>query len=309
MFVSAEVPGEHYGGGGHGGADVLQCRGCAKALYAVLEHIRTMELPPSAHLNEDNNPATEAPDDMISKEFDDSRKALLAYLENPSVVLLGAVSGLVRQILNWVLLAPKRYAAGEFPYEKYLFSIEAVPTSNGALSDDLRWGTVRERDLALVKSRSSIPRQNGTLRLLPSLAIFPNAVPTKLEPGPIAWAFLGLDASLSALWVEPPYRGRGLAKKLSAKLMREGLGSVFDTSGEDGGGFAHTDTSSDNAESNSVFKSLGGRQAWTVYWIRVDLDRVREPLTSDALEAIAKLDADLPKRERLWEQSSNGVGL
>ena len=119
--------------------------------------------------------------------------------------------------------------------------------------------------MELVKSRTQIPRQEKTLRLLPNLAIYP-----KTSATPIAWSFLGLDASLSSLHVEPDYRGRGLAKGLAAKLFVDGL----DAYGKDDR-WAHADVATDNTASNRVCKALQGEWSFHVYWVRVDVSKTR----------------------------------
>ena len=134
----------------------------------------------------------------------------------------------------------------------------------------------------LVKSRTEIPRQDKTLALCPSAAIFRTATTTEDEDSsPVAWGFIGLDGALATLHTEPGYRGRGLAKKLTAKLLTENLRAL--SAGEsdyEGGWWGHSDVALDNAGSQAVAKGLGGKEGWLNYWIRVDLARVRELETS-----------------------------
>lgn len=151
----------------------------------------------------------------------------------------------------------------------------------------LKWGVVRERDLELVISRSVLPRTKALGRL-PSAAVFVRTRQQEEGDGgeeqreedwqPVAWAFLGLDGSLTSLHVEPGWRRRGLAKALAAKLFRdEGMEAVGGGVVRDlREGLMHSDVAVDNKESTGVCVSLGGRAAWDCYWIRVDLDRVRE---------------------------------
>ena len=104
-----------------------------------------------------------------------------------------------------------------------------------------------------MKSRTQIPRQDATLAMVPSLALFPSTSDLE-DVDPIAWAFLAPDGSLMTLHVEEPYRGRGLAKMLVEKLFREGgvlsEDVVSDTAGESQKGerWFHSDTALDNQE-------------------------------------------------------------
>ncbi|KAK3051694.1 hypothetical protein LTS18_012393 [Coniosporium uncinatum] len=93
---------------------------------------------------------------------------------------------------------------------------------------------------------------------------------------PIAWAFLGPDASLSALHVEPKFRGKGLAKAVAVKLWEEGMGWFDENEARDGeeGWLVSSDVSPDNKESTGLCRSLSGEAGWEVYWLRVDLSRL-----------------------------------
>ncbi|RYP17779.1 hypothetical protein DL765_004357 [Monosporascus sp. GIB2] len=139
-------------------------------------------------------------------------------------------------------------------YDKWLFRTGALPPGVRALPEGMRWDTVRRGDIPLVLSRTHIKRKERTVVLLRSTAI-------KLEDGtPIAWALLGPDSSLSSLHCEPEYRGRGLAKAVAVKLMRDHLRDY----GDEGYGWA--DVAPDNPSSQGVCMSLGGQVAWTVSW-------------------------------------------
>lgn len=165
-------------------------------------------------------------------------------------------------------------------YLKFLFKTSHLPANVDA-PEGFRWGKVRHQDFALVRSRTSIPRQDRTLALLPSLALFPATKEGEKEEdiSPVAWSFLGPDASLSSLHCEPEFRGKGFAKVLARKLFREGgFGDeAKDTEEEiDSGRWAHADVALDNVSSQAVCKGLGGEGAWNVVWIRVDLDRITD---------------------------------
>jgi ribosomal protein S18 acetylase RimI-like enzyme len=133
-------------------------------------------------------------------------------------------------------------------------------------------GKVDARDYSLVRSRTAIPRQDRTLRKLPSVAIYPAHTQST---APIAWGFLGLDASLTTLHVEPEYRGLGLAKSLSLWLFLHDMETYWKhnpphiTSDR----YAHADVATDNNSSQGVCKSLGGKWHFLVYWVRVDVGK------------------------------------
>ncbi|EWZ48871.1 hypothetical protein FOCG_07283 [Fusarium oxysporum f. sp. radicis-lycopersici 26381] len=76
---------------------------------------------------------------------------------------------------------------------------------------------------------------------LPSLFI-------KLEDGtPVAWAFLAVDGSLCSVHCEEPFRRRGLAKTVSAKLLHTKTSSF----GNDN--FAAADVAPDNTSSQEMW--------------------------------------------------------
>ena len=102
----------------------------------------------------------------------------------------------------------------------------------------------------------------------------------------IAWAFLGVDCSLSSLYAEPQHCGKGLAKAVTRKLfeelakdpLSEGFRPLERHTLADGvetwAGWAHADISINNMESAGVMKGLGGKDGWRVRWVSVDLERV-----------------------------------
>ncbi|KAG8623799.1 hypothetical protein KVT40_008775 [Elsinoe batatas] len=140
----------------------------------------------------------------------------------------------------------------------------------------LVWGEVKERDYPLVRSRTGIPRQDRTLRILPSVAIY---LAGQEEGPPVAWTFLGVDSSLTTLHVEEEYRGRGLAKKLALKVWCEHLGwyvRQYTRGMEREERWAHADVAISNAPSNGVCKSLGGYTEWADYWFRADLNALQD---------------------------------
>ncbi|KAK8035913.1 hypothetical protein PG991_001986 [Apiospora marii] len=142
------------------------------------------------------------------------------------------------------------------PYDKWLLDARALPSPVGhektsLLDPGMRWGTVGREDIALVLSRSDVPRKEKTVKLLPSTAI-------TLEDGtPIAWCFLGPDGSLSSLHCEEPYRGRGFAKAVAIKLLKDRL---RDYGGDDSTLFC-AEVAQDNASSQGGLQKPR-RQDW-----------------------------------------------
>ena len=170
----------------------------------------------------------------------------------------------------------------------------------------LTWGTVHPQDLPLVISRTEIPRKARTLELLPSFAIWKASSDdlhgtsnssedskateddedscSSEDPSskPIAWSFLGPDASLCSLHVEPSYRKRGLAKKLARQtfagllddrhLLEREEPAFHGLSREQA--YNHSDVSHDNVGSIAVAKAVGGNPGWECFWGWVDLDVV-----------------------------------
>ncbi|KAI0600243.1 hypothetical protein F4775DRAFT_76952 [Biscogniauxia sp. FL1348] len=187
--------------------------------------------------------------------------------DHHDTVMLGTLSERLRRALDTGLLV--------FPYaevyDKWLFRVPDLPDpadGHARVADRLAarggggwsWDAVRPRDIPLVLSRTHVPRKERTVKLLPSTAIY-------LDDGtPIAWSFLGPDSSLSSLHCEKPYRGKGLAKAVAAKLLRDHLKDYGDEE------YGWADVAPDNPQSQGVCKSLGGKIGWQVSWSRIDLD-------------------------------------
>ncbi|TID16390.1 hypothetical protein E6O75_ATG11508 [Venturia nashicola] len=244
------------------------CPTCRTALLSILAHISTLRPPPTT-------------DESLKQE----ENPLLSHLTNPRVMLIGALNTITATMLKDAI-PPEWLEYMNILYLKFLFKTSQLPANVDAPTG-FRWGKVRHRDFALVRSRTSIPRQDRTLALLPSLALFPVIEDAQKgeDVSPIAWSFLGPDASLSSLHCEPAYRGKGFAKVLARKLFREGgYGDEVKHTDEeiDGGRWAHADVALDNISSQGVCKSLGGEAAWNVVWIRVDLDRIADMVLRDA---------------------------
>ncbi|KAK5135389.1 hypothetical protein LTR08_005331 [Meristemomyces frigidus] len=201
------------------------------------------------------------------------------HAANASIMLWGAVHESTFHVLQRLALLSPEHKAVEEPNHTFIFDIAALPPpQTSPLPEGLRWAAVRGADFALVKSRTQIPRQTRTMAVLPSLALYPAPTPAAdgdgdvAEAAPIAWAFIGLDSSLTTLHVEPAYRGQGLAKLLSAKIFREGM-AHFHTDDEAVDRMALGFVQVGNKASEGMCRSLGGKADWRAYWLRVDLSR------------------------------------
>ncbi|KAK4251881.1 hypothetical protein C7999DRAFT_27563 [Corynascus novoguineensis] len=152
-------------------------------------------------------------------------------------------------------------------YGKWLFRVENLPLpADHPLPEGMRWDRIGVEDIDLVLERTVIKRRPNTLLKLPSVVIRLN------DETPIAWAFIGLDGTLSTLNVEEAYRQRGLARALVCKLIRERLPEY----GDDGWGAA--DVSVGNYKSQALCRSVGGKNRWITSWALVDLSSVGEPM-------------------------------
>jgi hypothetical protein len=276
IFLSSEVPGKCPNTGTPNTyADQpppKPCPSCRTALLSILTHIGTLPIPPAVH-------------DITNQS--ESNKPFLSHLSNPKIILVGALNTIAGTMLKDAV-PPELPGYLNLWYVKFLFKTSHLPANVDA-PEGFRWGKLRQHDFALVRSRTSIPRQDKTLALLPSLALFPIMKEGEKEEeiNPVAWSFLGTDGSLSSLHCEPEYRGKGFAKVLARKLFREGgFGEeAKDTEEEvDGGRWAHADVAVDNLSSQAVCKGLGGEGAWNVVWVRIDLDRAVKLFNSGSQE-------------------------
>ncbi|KXH66671.1 acetyltransferase [Colletotrichum salicis] len=184
---------------------------------------------------------------QVSKEQPDNRTL-------PGAVLVGTLATATRDAIlrAGVRVTPRQ----DYEYEKWLFRVDEIPDFEDGvtLPEGATWGPATERDCEIVVSKTDIPRQVKTLLSWPSLIL-------RLEDGtPIAWSFLGTDASLSSLHCEPPYRQRGYAKALASKLMKRSSSEY----GADG--WASADVAPYNTGSKKMCQSLGGRHTWNVSW-------------------------------------------
>ncbi|KAL2428343.1 hypothetical protein ABEF91_008257 [Exophiala dermatitidis] len=207
----------------------------------------------------------------------------------------------------------------------------SVPnTSYSPLPPGYVFGPMRSEHLQTVLDRSVIPRTLRTLKQLPSLGVFidpssqpaesvsngdPEAADSDSTARPVAWGFLGKDASLSSLHTETEHRGKGLAACLARELLRRSAGTStsipmqtqkqkqtqtqtrtqtsmkidqkhehnnLNSSNRGGPGsatyFAHSDVSVSNKQSRRVMEKLGGVPMWKVAWVEADVGVVLDIL-------------------------------
>ncbi|KAI2629857.1 hypothetical protein GGR54DRAFT_636040 [Hypoxylon sp. NC1633] len=174
-------------------------------------------------------------------------------------VLIGTLS----EALRLALLSRGLVFSYVSVYDKWMFRLDSLPDAprSPLAADNMRWDGFRRADIPLMLARTDIQRKERTIILLPSMAIYRD------DGTPIAWALLGPDSSLSGLHCEEEYRGKGFAKAVAVKLLRERLKDYDDE------GYCWADVAPDNPGSQAVCKSLGGKVAWSVSWSRIDLDR------------------------------------
>ncbi|KAI1333351.1 hypothetical protein F5Y16DRAFT_11232 [Xylariaceae sp. FL0255] len=147
-------------------------------------------------------------------------------------------------------------------YDKWLFTINDLPdiklpspppSSSG--EGEWSWGMAKVEDIPFMLSRSHIERKVRTMKLLASTVLYCNGKP-------IAWAFLGPDSSLSSLHCEEPYRGKGIAKAVAIKILRDHLKEY----GNESPGYGWADVDPANTQSQGVCRSLRGQVRWQISW-------------------------------------------
>ncbi|EDN91254.1 predicted protein [Sclerotinia sclerotiorum 1980 UF-70] len=79
----------------------------------------------------------------------------------------------------------------------------------------------------------------------------------------IAWAFIGIDGTFATLYVQPPYRGQGLASYIARLLVyRLGCGEFRDLGFTGESGWVHADVKEGNSGSEGVMRALEGKKGW-----------------------------------------------
>lgn len=234
-------------------------------LDSLVRRLRSLPLPPSIHTT--GEPALTDPGKDTGGL---SRDDYASHAANPSIMLFGSIHMTTTHLLKELDVLSHEYHTALVANQHIVFDVGALPEMRKDLPSGLRWGELRPRHFNLVRSRTQIPRQDRTLTVLPSLAIFPEG-----SEEPISWGFIGLDGSLTTIHVEPEYRGKGLAKAITTKLFRDKM-EVFHE--EDVRRWAHGIVIVGNVASQKMCESLGGRSLFECYWVRVDLNQVERSI-------------------------------
>ncbi|KAG6995468.1 hypothetical protein G7Y79_00045g081390 [Physcia stellaris] len=152
----------------------------------------------------------------------------------------------------------------------------AASKPEGTLPPGCSFSAIKREELGRVVASTKIPRSEATLAGLGGVCV------RDAEGRVLSWGFLGVDGSLSSLFTEQGYRGRGLAKAVAGALV-EGLGGEGEGSLgmryrgiRDGEGWAHSDIDAGNKGSAAVARACGGRVGWECRWISVDLGKVKD---------------------------------
>ncbi|KXT15021.1 hypothetical protein AC579_7752 [Pseudocercospora musae] len=228
---------------------------CEDLVMALVKGIKALSVPESIHQS------------LLDHVSGVSRKDYSAHLSNPNLILCGAVHESTTKIFEELGLIGNVFdRVGLVPNHTYVFNVSELPEPRN-LPEGLKWGELRYEHFAIVRARTQIPRQDKTLADLPNLAIYDAE-----KEVPIAWVFVGIDASLTTLHVEEEWRGKGLAKMIALKLWREKMDRFW----EDGVlKFTHDYVIRGNAASVATSESLGGKHIGDTFWVRLDMSLAR----------------------------------
>ena len=230
-------------------------------LLALIQALKLETPPPSIH---PDSAVLTAQSQIATKDAHLKPKRSAADITNPATMLWGAVHATTTAHLQALGLAATNLLP-VMPNHTFVFPLSALPAPT-QLPPTLRWGKLQKQHFPLVRSRTEIARQDFTLARLPNLAVFP------VEPAdaaPVAWAFVGLDGSLTTLHTEASHRRLGLAMALTAKLFREEMGFFWEEGVER---LALGNVAVGNEASASMCRRLGGEDIGQVFWVRVDLN-------------------------------------
>jgi hypothetical protein len=230
-------------------------------LLALLSSIRALPTPPSIH---PNDAILTAASQLATTNTHRLKTSSVSSLPNPRYMLFGALSQTTTAHLSTLNL-PATHLLPLMPNHTFLFPLSALPPPQ-TLPSNLRWGKLEPKHFPLVRSRTEIARQDFTLARLRNLAIFP-AQPADVAP--VAWAFVGLDGSLTTLHTEASHRRMGLAMALTAKLFKEEM-EIFWEEGVER--LAHGNVAVGNEASAGMCRRLGGENIGAVFWVKVDLE-------------------------------------
>ena len=245
------------------------CQDCKNAVLELLDYMSTLPQPP---LHPDNLPALELakqhekeyPETGPQAQYPSSPGLYMRHLLLPHVVTLGACHHKVVDICAEAGLVRQEFPDPHALLSKFLFKVSDLLQTR-ELPKGLRWGEMKDSDIPVVQARTSIPRTTRTLLSLKSVGVFDETETA------IAWAFLGLDGSLTTLHTETEYRGKGIAKAVAVKIFREHAPAL--AVDRHGNSWAHADVYMGNLQSETVCKSLGGQPMVKIYWVRIDLDK------------------------------------
>ncbi|KAF1932482.1 uncharacterized protein M421DRAFT_54164 [Didymella exigua CBS 183.55] len=246
------------------------CPQCKLAVLSLLYHMATLPTPP---LHPDELPSLELakqhekahPDAGPGVVYNLSPGTYMRHLLWPGVVTLGACHSALVSICREAGILREELPSATAVLNKFLFRIEDLPPVK-LLPAGLRWGAMRLQDLPTVQARTSIPRATRTLLSLASKGVFEEATDKA-----VAWAFLGLDGSLTTLHTEAEWREKGIAKSVATGVIGEyAQGLAVDGRGT---AWSHADVYAGNAQSESVCRKLGGQAMWQHYWVRIDLSK------------------------------------
>jgi GNAT superfamily N-acetyltransferase len=232
---------------------------CFKEILRLLNHVSNMPVPESGQAIANDTP-------------------LSSQHGSQTVLLCGAVSNIWARKLQETSLLSSEFPGLARPCALITLEKETVSKKCAQLTlpDNIRLGVISEPEhFELVRSRSDIPRQIATLKSIPSKAFFHTAGPQSDEQL-VAWVFLGPDLSLSTLHVEPEWRRLGLGRMLASALLAESGGREI---------LSYTCVFKSNAPSLFMFEKLGGSLLGECYWVRIDLNKVRENMTNSGLVA------------------------
>ncbi|KIJ67905.1 hypothetical protein HYDPIDRAFT_83949 [Hydnomerulius pinastri MD-312] len=197
---------------------------------------------------------------------------------DPPMIVFGGIHKKWRSCL-------RSLAACQNPCFRYILppspSIGRVlPKDGPESSDDWVVDHIRESDIDLIRSTSTIPRSADYIM---SRAPYSVCLRSRGDRGegpdgqkPIAWALMHADGSIGTLHVDPARRREGLAKFVLKKLVQkfDGQGrkdatcaSVLADLGGGALGWNWTDTDVWNEAANRFFGSFEGWQkGWTCDW-------------------------------------------
>jgi len=239
-----------------------------RLVLALVKTVKNLPVPTSIHQDVLDAQAATIENDDKRDAIGKSRNDYSSHAHNPDIVLWGAIHEQTAPIFQRLNVLSEQ--DHDVPNHTFVFDVASLPPPR-PLPEGLRWGDMTPGHLALVRSRTQIPRQDRTLAILPSLAIYPTSSSDAASSvAPIAWAFIGLDASLSTLHVEPEWRGKGLAKAITTKLFEDKLSKFWEDGLEQ---IAHGYVTVGNKASEGMMRSLGGTSHWVCYWSRVDVSK------------------------------------